>query len=276
MGTNRFVKSQQIKCGILPKNVSKGGMTKTSRSNSMSTCGETAPLIVQGTKFWPVYKSQGASRVGNLWIVFSLKIGRIVHLYSDLERDHWLLIEADPDVVEFCEQPFHACASINGKHQRSIPDMWIRRRDGREEIREVKYQKDISKQEAAGAHQLEIQKEWAIRTNASYRIVTDAEIRKNRVKLDNISKMIHAIRCEGNNGSDEDRRSGKAKVIDLIEKAGGNLKLGELIKLLSFAGCNKTLATIYGAILAGDVIANFDDAPLVLETTVSLPSCLHK
>lgn len=220
----------------------------------------------------PIYRSKAATRVGNHWIVFSLKIGRIVHLYSDLERDHWLLIEADPDVVAFCEQPCTACASINGKRLQSIPDMWIRRQDGREEIIEVKYQKDIAKQEATGAHQIEIQKEWATRNNILHRIVTDTEIRKNRVKLDNVSKMIHAIRCEKDNEIKENRGNDKNQMINLIKKNGGNLKIGELIKLLSLSGCNKVLTTIYGAILTGDVIASFENTPLVHETIVSLPN----
>ncbi|PKC50585.1 hypothetical protein RhiirA1_485909, partial [Rhizophagus irregularis] len=61
---------------------------------------------------------------------------------SDLEYDHWLCVECNPNIINFCEQPFEIKQMINQKRYASIPDMWILYADGTEEIREVKYERD--------------------------------------------------------------------------------------------------------------------------------------
>ena len=58
--------------------------------------------------FKPVFKRKRNGRFGNnIWISYSPKLNRNITLYSDLEYDHWILIENDKNIKSFCEQPYH-------------------------------------------------------------------------------------------------------------------------------------------------------------------------
>lgn len=121
----------------------------------------------------------------NRWIVWSYKINRGVYLYSDLEYAHWLIIENDPLVQYFCEQPL-LIETVNEENKKitSIPDMYIRYANGSEEIREIKYKIDL--ESVRTLKQIKIQKEWCIKNNFKYQIMTEDEIKKNPVFLSNL------------------------------------------------------------------------------------------
>ncbi|MGE7111499.1 hypothetical protein [Lysinibacillus sp. NPDC047702] len=53
-------------------------------------------------------------------MAYSNKLKRTVYLFSDLEYEHWLQIESDPDIIEFCEQPIKMEIIHNGKVLSSI------------------------------------------------------------------------------------------------------------------------------------------------------------
>ena len=63
------------------------------------------PLITDGSKKFG----------NNRWLSYSSKLKRDVYLFSDLEYEHWLLVESDPKIVEFCEQALLMESFINGK-----------------------------------------------------------------------------------------------------------------------------------------------------------------
>lgn len=238
-----------------------------SRPNNTQTTG---PL-----SYTPIYKSARASRSGNYWEVYSIKIDRTVKLYSDLERDHWLLIEADPDIVEFCEQPCLASALIDGRVRLSIPDMWIRYRSGAEELREVKYRKDLAEGNGERPHQLKIQSEWAKRNDLAYRVVTDVEIRENVIKLNNISKMIRARRSEYDATGSGGGKNSSGQISELLMLAGGSLKFGELFHKLKASGHPDPAPSLYSAILVGDLDASIENSLLSMGTMVSLRTKTH-
>src|SRR5271165_2686767 len=47
----------------------------------------------------------GLSKGGNLWVRHSPKLRREVRFVRDVDYWHWLLIEAEPDIAMFCEEP---------------------------------------------------------------------------------------------------------------------------------------------------------------------------
>ena len=53
----------------------------------------------------PVWKQPRGNYGSNFWQMYSRKLDRDVHFYSSLERDHGVIVEADPTVAWFCEQP---------------------------------------------------------------------------------------------------------------------------------------------------------------------------
>lgn len=122
-------------------------------------------------------KRQG--RYGNnLWCAWSPKLGRLVHLHSDLEYHHWILVESNPDIVTFCEQPVRMRARVDGRDRASIVDMWVRWRDGIEEYREVKYASDLANiaSNPELQLQLEIQRAWCSRHKMAHAIFTEEQI----------------------------------------------------------------------------------------------------
>lgn len=68
----------------------------------------------------------------------SLKVGRMVHWESLLERDAILLFEFSPGIASFREQPYSIQHFHNGRMTRYTPDFEITYRCGRIELIEVK------------------------------------------------------------------------------------------------------------------------------------------
>ena len=68
----------------------------------------------------------------------SVKAGRPVWWESQLERDYIHLLEFDPDVVTYREQPLRIHCLLDGKVRKYTPDFLVERRAGRKQIVEVK------------------------------------------------------------------------------------------------------------------------------------------
>ncbi|TNE65434.1 MAG: hypothetical protein EP335_05820 [Alphaproteobacteria bacterium] len=67
----------------------------------------------------------------------SLKSGRMLHWESQLERDRFRMLEFDPDVKSFREQPFSLQLEVDGETCRYTPDIEVIRRN-RVVVEEVK------------------------------------------------------------------------------------------------------------------------------------------
>lgn len=140
----------------------------------------------------PVWRQSRGSYGSNYWEFYSPKLNRVVSFYSDLERDHGILVEADPSIVWFCEQPIRVNVKIDGHDRETILDMLVRFKDGREEYREVKYARDLEniEKDSQLARQLEAQLTWCVVTANQYRVVTDEEIRHNPLYLQNWKRIV--------------------------------------------------------------------------------------
>ncbi|MCU5086389.1 hypothetical protein OCA23_24095 [Bacillus cereus] len=51
----------------------------------------------------PLITNANKKFVINRWISYSSKLQREVFLFSDLEYEHWLIIESNPTIIDFCE-----------------------------------------------------------------------------------------------------------------------------------------------------------------------------
>ncbi|MDQ1636984.1 MAG: hypothetical protein QOF62_323 [Pyrinomonadaceae bacterium] len=56
-------------------------------------------------QYKPVWSLPSSKFGNNRWIVFSIRLLRLIILYSDLEYDHWVLVESNSRIVLYCEQP---------------------------------------------------------------------------------------------------------------------------------------------------------------------------
>lgn len=129
------------------------------------------------SKYSPV-THLAASRFGNnRWIVFSLRLLRLVILYSDLEYDHWVLVESNFRIACYCEQPFRMRAKIAGALVTTIPDMWVLFQSGREQFREIKYRSQLT--EPRVIRQIKAQKTWCEIKPAPHDVFDEFRIRRN-------------------------------------------------------------------------------------------------
>jgi hypothetical protein len=65
----------------------------------------------------------------------SPKLRREVRFVRDVEYWHWLLVEAQPEIVTFCEEPVPT-----HRYDAKLPalaDVWLRRTDGSIEFRSI-------------------------------------------------------------------------------------------------------------------------------------------
>jgi len=136
------------------------------------------PLVTNGSKKYG----------NNRWVTYSSKLAREVFLFSDLEYEHWLMVESNPKIINFCEQPLVMTACINGKLVTSIVDMWVKYDDGNEEFIEIKYSSDLIKQKVIS--QIFTQKYWCAENGFQHRVRTEGDIRANRILLSNLKMLV--------------------------------------------------------------------------------------
>lgn len=132
----------------------------------------------------------------NEWFVYSPKLKRDVHLYSDLEYDNWVLVETNSNIKTFCEQPKEIEITMENEIVKSIFDMWICLTDGTQEFHEVKYEKDIDpnrEKSLRAIRQTSAQRQWCLKNEIPYSIQTEKNIRGNEVFLENMKVIIPYI-----------------------------------------------------------------------------------
>ncbi|HDR7211035.1 TPA: Tn7 transposase TnsA N-terminal domain-containing protein, partial [Bacillus cytotoxicus] len=147
--------------------------------------------------YTPIKVKRNTKYGNNYWSGFSFKMNRKVEFFSDLEYEHWLLVECDPTIKKFCEQPLKVEYILNDKIRHSIPDMWILYTDNSEKMIEVKYTSSLipshPKYEET-MQQITIQREWCKSNGLNHEVKTEKKIRENRILLGNYRKMIPFIR----------------------------------------------------------------------------------
>lgn len=146
----------------------------------------------EGDTHVPVWRQPRGCYGSNYWTVYSPKLRRDVHLYSDLERHHWVLVESDPAIMWFCEAPMRIRIKINGRDIQTIPDMLVRFRDEQEQVREIKYRHDVERQlvNDRRSRQLLAQTSWSQLTGADYQVLTEDMIRANPLHLNNWNRIL--------------------------------------------------------------------------------------
>ncbi|QDX94073.1 hypothetical protein EEL30_18345 [Brevibacillus laterosporus] len=200
----------------------------------------------------------------NYWYVYSPKINRMVQLFSDLEYDHWLLIEGNPMIKKFCEQPKKIRVLVNGLYVTSIFDMWIQRFDGSQSFIEIKYLQDLNStnpMSTRSIRQTTVQQKWCEENGYEYTLLTEQEIRSNTFLLDNLKTIIPFLRPNLIT-NEVDHRT--------INQIIGNQRLTikqirENCKHLSALRINQTL---YRMIYLGEINSDISEKALSLATEV--------
>lgn len=116
----------------------------------------------------------------------SSKMGKMVWWESQVERDYLYLLEFDPDVISYEEQPLKISYCLDGKAHLYTPDLRVVRH-GKKQIVEVKDDKNAHKEEWARLFQTVAP--ICQREGYEYTVVTDRDIRV-QPRLDNL-KLIY-------------------------------------------------------------------------------------
>jgi hypothetical protein len=162
---------------------------------------------------------------GSLWMVRSPLLKRKCHFQFELEHDHWLLVEFNPEIVWFCEHPLKISMPVEGQDVGTVFDMLIKWRNGQWTLREIKLEKTIHMERIAPdvRRQLAAQRTWCEQYHVHYELLTEVLIRQNTLYLDNLKQMVPYLRNPFCPGTDQ-----YLPVVKKMLTAAGSVSLGEL------------------------------------------------
>lgn len=193
---------------------------------------------------------------GSLWIVRSLRMKRKCHFQYELERDHWLLVEFNPEIVWFCEHPLKVSMPVEGLDVGTIFDMLLKWRDGSWTLREIKQEKTIDPDHISDdvRRQLAAQEAWCSLYKVHYERLTEEQIRKNTLYLENLKQMTPYLRNPSCPGIDQ-----YLPVVKKMLKAAGEVPIGKLEGATSLEFRGSLLRTIVRMLWRGELQAPLEE-----------------
>lgn len=140
----------------------------------------------------PISFQAGTHFGSNRWTVFSPKINRRINLYSNLEYYHWLKIEKNPNIIDFCEQPMKIkyFDQISNRSRFTIPDMIIEDVDHNYTLIEVKYKNELNDNRVK--NQLKGQREWCAKEKIEHKVFTE-EILENIFYITAYKSIVQSV-----------------------------------------------------------------------------------
>ena len=145
----------------------------------------------------PIKISRSTHYGNNYYVVYSKKIHRICHFFSNLEYYNFLSLEINPAVHTFCEQPLKIDVVLDNQIKHAIFDMWVLYKDGREELQEVKYSSELqgnSSEALRSQEQIRREEEWCKNNNINFVIRTEQNIPQGRFFLNNANTIAAHLR----------------------------------------------------------------------------------
>lgn len=212
--------------------------------------------------YQPILPPVGTKFGNNRWEVYSPKIGRLVHLYSDLEYYHWLKVEVDSKIIDFCEQPLKIWP--NTPHEKaisySIPDMITLDINHNFTLIEVKHSQQLA--DPRVKRQIKIQRSWAAQHHMGHEVFTD-KILDKRFYLSAWKQIIQTVASTDKSSVEHECQT--------ILQLPHNTKLTINKILRQTAGdSNKVLIATFHLIYAGQVSLDNLSGQLSMNTEVTI------
>lgn len=145
----------------------------------------------------PIEMPRGTHYGSEYYTTFSVKAKRVVNLFSRLEYYNFLTLETSPTVETICEQPCQIDLIEDGKAKKAIFDMWVKFKDGREELQEVKYTKELTGDSMAAIRsqeQIRRQKHWCEDNGIQYVVRTEKDIICGTYAMQNLNVIAGLVR----------------------------------------------------------------------------------
>lgn len=181
----------------------------------------------------PIEMVRGSHYGSDFYTVYSVKAGRVVNLFSKLEYYNFLALETDPTVAKLCEQPISIEIIEDGKEKRAVFDMWVKYKDGRDELQEVKYSKDLtgtSQSAIRSQEQIRRQKHWCEDNEVPFVVRTEAEIIDGQFAVANRQVIANLVRRYSVNDSTEYYKKLVIRTLDDAEYDKKKLSIADLLQ----------------------------------------------
>ena len=202
----------------------------------------------------------------NFWYMPSKKLGRVVTAHSNLEHDNHVRLELDPSVEYYCEQPCKESVVVDGKILTTVFDVYVYYANGRHEMQEVKYSKDLetglTDVTSRIYNQHICQESYCSQHGIDYAVVTDKDLYTGRFTSRNREYLYGKVR-RFSPGSNDDIRSCLRYI-----REHGPLTVGQLIGSgrVTELKCMDMLSHLY---CTGKVrFTDIDSFPINLQTEV--------
>ncbi|WP_445147370.1 hypothetical protein [Dyella sp. Tek66A03] len=203
-------------------------------------------------KLVPLKIGQAEFLRSNVFVAWSPKMGREIRLVGPGLFDAWLLLEFDPDVIEFCERPALAIGlSVNEERSRSL-DFWVRRRSGLQHgvvVHDAVLSRDAS-------IPLELLQRSVERADFACRIWLAADIGRRRIYLRNLKQLLPYL---------AQQLSPDIELEELLlahVNVGGGASWMDLVSFASFRSIELVHVAIASLIHAGKLRADLSEPPL--------------
>lgn len=208
---------------------------------------------------------RGSHYGSDYWVTYSYKLKRQLSLYSMLEFYQFIILEMDPKVELFCEQPLKIKGVFDGKKKNSVFDFWVKYKDESEEFQEVKSSSDLTGDDRSAVRakeQIAFQKKWCSDHGYNYKVISEDVIFDGQHRIPNL-KILHShlLRLGGVDETIANRLCKKLK--------SKKLSLEEIF-ILNYAEKAEMMGIIAYLYYNGMVIIDLNKHPLDKDTEVIL------
>lgn len=188
----------------------------------------------------------------------STKMGRMIAFESLLERDFIYLLDYDPDVEWFEEQPLSIEYVHETKLLRYTPDFHLLE-CGQHVLVECKPERFVETEE--NRRKFAVAREWGERQGWEFRVITDQQVRSG-FRLQNVKLLAQYARQKVN-------RAIRSQIHAFLQEAQTVVSVNDLAHAISSTDSPAVITSIFYLAYHHEINLSLDDAPISEATTVS-------
>ena len=233
-------------------------------SNSTKARGKRLGTRLRGN-LSAAYGQRGTA-VNSLWYVYSPRSESDWILRSDLEWDHFVLAESDPDIASCSYTPQQHRLACEGEQVSVAVDATITHLDGGVEWRRVKFAGAESDENTPAATEFGRCVAAANGAGVKYTLWVEDVIRRNLVLLANWRRAIAWLAA-----AREHSLAPYQLELGRNLRAEGTLTLGQIESLYGEASFALYAAAVFRELQRGTYVSNLHETQLSRATSISLP-----
>ena len=190
----------------------------------------------------------------------SIKMARMIAFESLIERDFIYLLDHDPEVVWFEEQPLTIPYHQEGRAFSYTPDFHLVEGD-RHVLVECKPDRFVGKDE--NRRKFATVRDWCAQHGWIFRVVTDEQVRAG-LRLQNVKLLTRYARQTVD-------PTVRGRILALLGSSRGTMTISDVARALSDEDPGSAKTSILCMAFHHEIFVPLDEAPLSGETPVCLP-----